>query len=118
MFNKIKELARNVVRNVKYICKGIKKLFNKVKDDIDRIALDAKPDMDSLEIAANATLIAAGVCALLMASKAFLSPVAFGLLQTFTAVVVEMVVVHGLIVYGAKDDIIAHAKEEANATEG
>ena len=117
MFNKIKGLIGNFVKNVKYICKGIKKLFSKAKDDIDRIALGANPDMDSLEITANATLIAAGVCAVLMASKTFLSPVAFGLMSTITAVVVELVVVHSLIVYGAKDDIIAHAKEEADATE-
>ena len=117
MFNKIKGLIGNFVENVKYIFKGIKKLFSKAKDDIDRIALGAKPDMDSLEVTANVTLIAAGVCAVLMVAKNFLSPVAFGLMQTITAIVVELVVVRSLIVYGAKDDIIAHAKEEADATE-
>lgn len=117
MFSKIKGFFKNIVNNIKYACKGIKKLFSKAKDDIDRIALGAKPDMDSLEVTANVTLIAAGVCAVLMVAKTMLSPFAFSLISAITSVVVELVVLHGLIVYGAKDDIIAHIKEEADATE-
>ena len=125
MFNKIKGFFKNVITNIKYVLHGIKKVFVRAEETVQKVAAGETINYDKLEIVANAGFIASGVAALLLAGKMLLAAKTYNLVYTAVTFAATWYMTHFLMVYGARDfapegsTIVIHhiwdKKEKANA---